>query len=225
MNGAVLLIGSLLWENEENSLDKTMGKIRVDWRKELDVENKIQVNVPIRYGRVSSTKMNTYTMVFSNSVYNFGTAYIVPFKNVSNNFTDIKNQALRLSIAEGISTQKYPNRLISTWGAVGITFNNVSEIIKNSWHNEFKKFDNQKYGLGNETPTIKPNGELNFYFKIPNDIDYVFATTIQPNVLKYPTDKEIINIINETKYDTYIKENFNNGIRVDNDDYIIKNIW
>ena len=232
MKGAVLIIGSLLWEDEINSLNKEQGLLRVEWRKKLDFENKIRVQVPIRYGRKSSSKRCTYTMVFSNSVESMGIAFVVPFKRDANCFEDIKIQALELSVAEGISTEKYPNRLIASWGAVGILFNNEKGNIydkhKEDWHKEFNNhyFDNKDYKLGKEEPSIQQNGELNFYVEFPGEIDYVFATPVKPNVNEYPTIEKITDSIIESKpiYKTYVVENFNNGIRVKDDDEIIKRL-
>lgn len=230
MQGAVLVIGSLLWENETNSLNLDQGKLREKWRKNLDLEKKIALEVPIRYGRKSNSKRCTYTMVFSNSVSNLGTAFIIPFQKVTENYEELKNQALELSEAEGISTRKYPKRLIASWGSIGISFNEKSdnqiEQIKNKWHQEFSSFDNKDYKIGNEQPSIKNNGELNFKLNIPKEIDYVLATPVKPNISEYPTTKRIYEAIIESnpRYDTYVKENFNNGIRVYGDEVIIKNL-
>ncbi len=230
MQGAVLVIGSLLWENEINTLDPKQGKLRDNWRKNLDLEKKVAIEVPIRYGRKSTSKRCTYTMVISNSVPNLGTAYVIPFKKETENFDELKNQALELSEAEGISTTKYPKRLIATWGAVGIFFNETQEKqfqgIKNKWHQEFASFKNTDYKIGNEQPSIRENGELNFKFKVPEEIDYVFATPVKPNISEYPTTDRIVEAIIESspRYDTYVKENFNNGIRVHGDEEIMKKI-
>ncbi|MBK5214847.1 MAG: hypothetical protein JJE55_14440 [Flavobacteriaceae bacterium] len=230
MKGAVLIIGSLLWENEKNALNSIQGKLRSDWRKKLDLEKKIAVNVPIRYGRKSTSRSCTYTMIFSNSVSDFGTAFIVPFKNEIEGFEELKHQALELSEAEGISTEKHPNRLKASWGSVGVLFNKSKEkeldSIKRKWHQEFNFFKNSDYKIGKEEPSIKNNGELNFPFKIPENIDYVFATPVVPNISEYPTNEKIIEAIIESKprYDTYIKENFQNGIRVQGDEEIIRKI-
>ncbi len=230
MQGAVLVIGSLLWENEKNTLDQKQGKLRDNWRKNLDLEKKVAIEVPIRYGRKSTSKRCTYTMVISNSVTNLGTAYIIPFRKEIEYFEELKNQALELSEAEGISTTIYPKRLIASWGAVGITFNETEEKqfeeIKNKWHEEFTSFKNTGYKIGKEQPSILENGELNFEFKVPEDIDYVFATPVKPNISEYPTTERIVEAIIESspRYDTYVKENFNNGIRVHGDEEIMKKI-
>jgi len=228
MKGAVLVIGSLLWEDENNSLNKFQGKLRSDWRKSLDIKNKIQLRVPIRYGRKSSSKRCTYTMIFSNSQVKLGTAFLIPFHKVSLDFVDIKKQALELSIAEGISIRKYPNRLIASWGAVGIALNNNSEndlgVIRKCWEKEFESFKNGGYQIGEEIPSIKENGELNFEFKIPEGIDYVFATPVKPNISEYPSADKVVEAILESspRYDTYVKENYHNGIRTEGDIEIVE---
>lgn len=58
MNTGILVIGSLLWDNDQG--DKI--NHRSDWRNErLLQEEKIHVFAPIRYGRNSG---GVYTMVF-----------------------------------------------------------------------------------------------------------------------------------------------------------------
>lgn len=223
MKGAVIVIGSLLWENEENSLDKDQGKLRTKWRENLALEKKISIRVPIRYGRKSRNRQDTYTMVFSNSVTDLGTGFLIPFMKEISSFDELKEQAFDLSKAEGISTERYPKRLISSWGAVAIQFNKKrSDILSNfqeSWHKEFNNFENQSYRIGSEEPAITKNGELNFEINFPDEIDYIFATPLKPIISEYPTISKIAEAINESKpkYDIYVRENFNNGIRVLND--------
>ncbi|MGA2681849.1 MAG: hypothetical protein ABSF44_08630 [Candidatus Bathyarchaeia archaeon] len=88
MKGGVLVIGSLLWDDSEN---------RVRWReKNLDIESKFQVYLPIRYGRLSSTRNNTYTMVFSNKCYSknygLGKGWIIPIAAEIDSFDDLKKK-------------------------------------------------------------------------------------------------------------------------------------
>lgn len=230
MKGAVLIIGSLLWENEENALNVEQGKLRSKWRQKLDFEKKIAVNVPIRYGRKSQSKRCTYTMIFSNSVTNLGTAFIVPFRKEIKVYEEFKLQALELSVAEGISTKQYQNRLFASWGSIGVLFNKSKDkqlnSIKKKWNREFSSIQNSDYKIGTEEPSILKNGELNFHFVIPEYIDYVFATPVKPNISEYPTNDRIIKAIIESKprYDTYVKENFKNGIRIEGDTEIINEL-
>src|SRR5205823_8142389 len=53
----ILVIGSLLWDIDSE---------RVDWRhKRLDVNRSRKVLAPIRYGRLSQSRSDTFTMVIS----------------------------------------------------------------------------------------------------------------------------------------------------------------
>ena len=56
----ILIVGSLLWDTKEH---------RQRWRSaRLDVAAGARVRAPIRYGRRSSSRGNTFTMVFSNEL-------------------------------------------------------------------------------------------------------------------------------------------------------------
>ena len=67
LNGGILIVGSLLWDER-----------REGWRRSrLDMESAELVTAPIRYGRQSETRGNTYTMVFSRGC-DTGKAMVVP---------------------------------------------------------------------------------------------------------------------------------------------------
>lgn len=227
MKGAVLIIGSLLWENKENALKKEQGEKREKWRiKYLDIENKIPVKVPIRYGRKSSSRKCTYTMVFSNSVESLGDAFLVPFKNEITRFEQLKTQAINLAHAEGIAKKIESTYLFNDWGAVGILFNesfNDNDII-DRWKKEFRDFSNDGYGIEEEKKSILNEGELNFNIEFPEEIDYVLATPVKPELSVYPSIEEIAKAINisSPKYDTYARLNYNEKIRVKDDDKLMK---
>lgn len=56
MRGGILIIGSLLWDNGQ----------RDAWRRlRLRVGEKVYVKAPIRYGRRSQGRGNTFTMTFA----------------------------------------------------------------------------------------------------------------------------------------------------------------
>lgn len=233
MNGAVLLIGSLLWETEDNSIKEELGKAREEWRRNLLMDQKFEIKVPIRYGRKSSKRMCTYTMIFSNSVQELGTAFIIPFnekKYVGSDLEILKKQAFELSIAEGISKIKDPEKISTLWGCVGIYFNEATgkdyDELREFWKSLYKGFDNKNYKLGDEIPSITINGELNFRLGIPKDIDYVIASSTIPNISNYPNSKQIINSILETnpRYDIYFLENVKHGIRVFDDTEVLKEL-
>lgn len=220
MNGGVLIIGSLYWENKDNALDEAQGLRRSEWRKDLDFSKKIQVNVPILYGRKSQFRKETYTMTFSTS-HNLGTAFIVPYKNSITSFEDLKNQAIKLSWAEGISSKTKPNILFVNWGVVGVFFKEtVEKNYISEWNNEFLTFENEKFKFNNEDPSILKNGQLNFKVRLPAGIDYVFATPTAAFPGDFPTPQIIADAIINSKYDTYFNENYNNQIRTSEDEEI-----
>jgi len=210
MNGGVLIIGSLLWDQSDQ---------RVQWRQTLDLASKSKIPVPIRYGRISSSRKNTYTMVYSNSVPEHGKAYIVPFADSITCFEDLKDQAIALSYAEGISSERYPNRLAATWGAIGIKFHvdHSDNSIAGEWRDELRNmasFDPTKYAVGEESPAITEDGILNFDFQLPDGIDYVLGTPVVPNIESYPSPEQIVQAIADScpPYEEYIRENIRHGI-------------
>lgn len=109
MKIGVLIVGSLYWDD---SLPRTA------WRSErLDCVRRQQVRVPIRYGRRSRSRGNSYTMVFSSGLREeqFGTAIAIPFKS-----ENLLEEAKRLWAAEAPSARE-PNGCISDcWGCVAL---------------------------------------------------------------------------------------------------------
>jgi hypothetical protein len=66
----VLVVGSLDWESTiyGGAFVATLDPVRSNWRKtrlKVDKRSTQYVRVPIRYGRLSESRGNTYTMVFS----------------------------------------------------------------------------------------------------------------------------------------------------------------
>ena len=109
MQIGVLIIGSLYWDD---SVPRTA------WRCErLDVERKVRVRVPIRYGRRSTTRGCTYTMVISSGLdkENFGTAIAVPCTS-----EDLFTEAEHLWAAERDAADGPDGTIARGWGRVGL---------------------------------------------------------------------------------------------------------
>ena len=109
MQIGVLIIGSLYWDDS---------KRRTAWpRERLDFQRKERVRVPIRYGRRSSTRGDTYTMVLSSHLAEkeFGTAIVVPF-----NFEDLFTEAEHLWAAERDAPDGSDGTIATGWGCVGL---------------------------------------------------------------------------------------------------------
>ncbi len=239
LKGAILIIGSLLWDPNQNSL---IG-FRKKWRnKRLQMDNRIHVKAPIRYGRESGNGKNL-TMVFSSDCDNktkFGTAFLVPVKNAKiKSVRGIVNQARFLSEAEGSANKKLCKGNNDKWCTIGILFNpklkkNLKEDILKRWRELILKDDGLKdftdYKVGNEKSALSNKGEILIKWiksidkdcqtRI-NEFDFILATCTKPNVKQYPNSEEIANdIINDNR--KYFFNNLINGITTFQDKVVLK---
>ncbi len=226
LKGGVLIIGSLLWDNDE----------RGEWRKEhLKRRSGFKVYLPIRYGRLSPSRNNTYTMVFSNEFYSkrygLGVGWCLPLKHKISSFCDLKNEAQALCEAEGGG-----NALVNGWRTVGLLLN-PKRKVNNSIIDEWKgwmstqisssAFLTQK--LRSEKPAISSNGlfsirwpeEVKSAGKLA-DFDFLLATVTLPSLEKgrYPRVYKIANTTN--KDDEYFVKNRKHGICTFQDAGILK---
>lgn len=211
--GAVLLIGSLYWDND----------IRTQWRNEsLNIESKVYVQAPIRYGRVSGgRRKNTYTMVFSLSCYEdgMGTAILAPLLNDIKGLSDLRLEAEKLWKAEG----GVSNRIFGPWGAVGLLVNPETEFendLLEGWKEYFEDYDHisDLNKIKNEQPVLSQGGLLSIdWIKKVNDgisvdYDFILATATIPNVQQYPSAQNIARTCIENNYTDYFINNIENGI-------------
>jgi len=181
----ILVIGSLFWDKKD---------YRSKWRNSrLDVDNKINVKVPIRYGRKSCTRNNTYTMVFSESCHDerkLGTAIVLPCKNPISNRQDIINEAKALWNAEQKEDRQIKDKISAKWGAIGLLVHPDRDIpvsILNEWITFYQssmdeKFDNNNVPIDNkgflqlEWPKSVDANE-------PVDFDFILATVTVPSYI------------------------------------------
>ena len=233
----VIVIGSLLWDEKPE---------RILWRRELDLTKKKHIELPIRYGRISSSRENTYTMVFSNemnTIRNLGKGYVIPYKNIINSEQDFKIQILKLAKAEKIST----TRMSCSWGTVSILINpNIDQIkinqIKDYWIRlvEFTKETKsttqkepkiKKFGSKNENKCISKNWALtinldNQFNNELKEFDFLIATANsikhKDNIEEYPTFKQIAKSIFDNNHYDYFLRNRNEYIQTSHDKKIMK---
>ena len=184
----ILVIGSLFWERKEH---------RTNWRNSrLDMDNKIYVKVPIRYGKISSLRNNTYTMVFSESCHDerkLGTAIVLPCKNPISNGQDIINEAKALWNAEQKEDRQIKDRISAKWGTVGILKNPTKDYPPEIF-SDWKKFYNPngfgqvKFLMCEERP-ISNEGILSINWPrrvsddSPIDFDFFLATVTAPTYI------------------------------------------
>lgn len=231
LRGGVIIIGSLLWDTEKN---------RPKWReKHLSCKDKFQVALPIRYGRRSDSRENTYTMVFSNKCYSkrygLGKGWILPIASEIKPFNDLKREAVEMGRAEG-----FENGLFSKWGSVALSFNPNKKIdlaIKEKWRVLLSCNKNKaellNAHLKGEKSVIDSNGFL--AIRWPKEVivesklegmDFLISTITKPTLIngKYPTVNQITDAMEESKYYNYFLKNRKHKITTFQDEKILRRI-
>lgn len=224
--GGAIIIGSLFWDNEPK---------RIKWRKLYleSLENRISLKARIRYGRESSSRRNTYTMILSNHPKTeLGNAYILPFKEILKNARNLESQAFAMAAAEGL-WKKTGTSLNKNWGTVGLLINpklkesRNLERIKERWTKIYAEYDlnPSDYTIEKEPEIIDKNGFLKIdWTDEMNEFDFLIATLTVPRPKSLLNEIVIAEIINETGYDEYFLNNYKNGIRTFQDEKIINKL-
>lgn len=209
LNGGVIIIGSLLWENHLEFNGKE-DSIRSMWRQQsLNMEDKKSVVLPIRYGRISSSRFKTYTMIFCNSVDNSKSkGFTVPFSETINSFEELYIQAIALAKAEGIYKTKNNKRITTSWGSVGILINpkleknqpSVFSYLLERWSDLYSNFQDtfncSEYTIPDVSPVINQNGFLQIGWTDEFDgFDVLLATPTIPMPKKVTSADEIVEAI------------------------------
>jgi len=223
LSGGVIIIGSLLWENKKG---------RDLWRKNNFEKDSIKVPLPIRYGRRSTTRNNTYTMVYSNDCSDkLGSGYILKYREKISTFDELIKQAEELAKAEGIYKENQNEKIFSSWGTVAILFNSkldqdIKKYIGDTWRKLYQNNINPScFSVNNEKPSIDKNGFLNLVTEIPiKNLDYLFTTTVAINVSSYPEAEGIAQTMINNNYTVYFCRNRENGIFTFQDEDIYKNL-
>lgn len=219
--GGVLIIGSLLWG---------LSEIRQKWRNEdLNLSDKIQIELPIRYGRVSKSRNCTYSMVYSSDCKTnnkLGKGYFVPFENESTSIEEILNLSKSVIDSEH-NENKDLNRFNWGWGCLGIAFNptleeNKKNIILDSWKAKYGNgFNPEEYKVGDETPIITNSGILLIdWMSQLEDFEFVIGTATKPQLEEYPSSDKIAERMIVNEYDEYFRKNREELITTFQDDEI-----
>lgn len=233
LKGGVLIIGSLLWQDNAGKNDKSS---RRDWRNSrLDIPSAIGVKVPIRYGRLSLE--GVYTMTFANSCRgkHLGTAFAIPFRNnPTTNLTELLFESRALAVAEGMRGKFISSsRRGQPWCILGVLFNKKKipladrTIITEWWHGElskevdFLRFHPDNFKHGSEKPCILSNGVLNIPWAVPvnendqkslDEFDFLLATATLPTDDKYPSIETLVKAVKADTNRKYFLKNFKNNI-------------
>lgn len=228
---AILIVGSLYWDKS---------RTRERWRNNrLILDRKEFVFTPIRYGRKSSSREYTYTMVFSQLCYRkdygLGKSMLIPCKCQPRSAADIIKEAAELWRAERDKNRDLDLEVSRDWGAVGLAINPLSKVddsIITCWTEHYQSRAN-KIKLDqavSEKPIIKGNGILNIRWptKINNnkpvDVDLILATITKPSLIRkrYPTARQIAQAWREDESNNveYFEKNIENGISTFQDEQI-----
>jgi len=225
--GGVLIIGSLLWD-EDNG--------RTQWRAQrLNKNNAKAVAVPIRYGRFS-TNRNAYTMVFSRLCYRhskLGQGVVVPFARSIGTFDDLRHEAEYLATAEGLNGNW-------EWGAVGLLKKAPSKLpgdFLEQWTGYFRERSIRYQAFAGQTaseaPAISREGLLDLSWPLDGEdsveYDFILATPTRPriqnnsNLKRYPRPREIATLVPSDNTHYFIN-NVLHGVRTSEDTSIWKAI-
>jgi hypothetical protein len=225
----VLIIGSLYWDKSA---------VRDTWRKQrLDLGQAVPVKVPIRYGRKSGTRGDTFTMVFSRRCYRskLGIGLLVPCRAEIGSGDDLILEARKLWNAERNSNGS-DGVTASTWGAIGLLANPnriIPDEILALWkRHALRERSHLKIDLNAaEGLAIRADGMLDIRWPLPDDdelavgFDMVLATVTVPTITKnYPTAVKIANKWIHEGYEEYFFNNVECGIRTFQDEAIWKRI-
>lgn len=214
MRAGILIIGSLLWDSAPN---------RDDWRKShLQIGERMFVKTPIRYGRRSQKRCNTFTMTFG---YDNGQAVLVPCTAKIKDVAGIVEEAKHLWKAEDHNS---PAKTIGKrWGCVGAMFR--SESTSADWRKEWAEhFRETKTPL---TLPVNSDGILVVPWPMRSedgtsaDMDVILATATEAEPTR-PTHTDIADawLVQHGGHERYFFENVRHGIRTREDGLIWRRI-
>ena len=220
----ILIIGSLLWDERRQA-----------WRNaRLDMASIDTVTAPIRYGRLSSSRGKTYTMVFSR-LCKPGRAKLVHCSHMVSSPEDLLVEAEHLWKAEQPGADA--GRIAVNWGCVGLLSNperRHPENLLKCWAARVGR--EPDYGNVSQTheegPLLSNEGLLRMAWPClvedgtPSQLDLLLATANDPGITatspSYPTPETIANAWNAaaSRHADYFWKNVDNGISTFQDDEI-----
>lgn len=208
MSVGVLVIGSLYWEPDV-SPPTEKSRARKKWQtNRLNLKAMQNVSVPIRYGRRSSSRGCSYTMVISQILRKeqFGRGIVIPCKKRANGIDDLVEEAEHLWAAERgkewTALGDNEKRISASWGCVGLLENpdgSMPKDLRKGWQ---KRVSGETcYGRLNsaagEQVAVNQSGFVNipWDWKLGNnlDIDVLLVTATSPTIVdgQYPSARDI----------------------------------
>ena len=208
----MLIIGSLYWDDQPH---------RTQWRHErLDLDAPRSILAPIRYGRRSQTRRNSYTMVFSETLaredVKLGRAIFVPCKRLVRSVEDLVEEAEILWAAERNSDASN-GRISADWGCVALAVNPAHPIpddLRRGWATRVSR--EECYGgldrAEDEEAIVEGSGVLNVPWPkctdgSPLEVNALLATATNPTLVdgRYPSAKQIAEAWNTNTGSNYVQ--------------------
>ncbi len=220
MRCGILIIGSLLWDPN---------KIRSDWRdSRLRMDEKIPVSAPICYGRPSSTRGKTYTMIFREDA--IGKAVLVPCKKDIDGVPGLLDEARELWATEGLVKKKPigshtkdtdPQK---AWGCVGVLFRKGDDLndLKEGWTKKFHESRTVNVSLVSKDGILSIAWPKKVDGSELTEADVILATANKPE--GQPTAEQIADAWLGAGHEEYFFNNVSHGIRTAEDGGIWKRL-
>ena len=224
MRVGILTVGSLYWESSA---------VRQEWRRErLVVDASVLVKVPIRYGRRSSSRGDSFTMVFDRNLKHedYGQAIVLPCRRRVHELEDLVEEAKRLWAAERNSSTLGP--IAANWGCVALLRNPAHRMMDSILAGWKEHVSTEKH-YGNLS--VDERGRLRVLW--PNttsgsglEFDALLATSTEPTLDdgKYSSAAAIAHAWTTPKgerYGNYFSENKANEITTFQDAKIEKYLY
>lgn len=225
LTAGVLIIGSLLWDSEKG---------RPAWRDaRLNTAGAQTVAAPIRYGRLSESRGNSYTMVFSR-LCPAGQARLVPYSHPISTVQELVTEAEHLWKAEQPGAKAH--RIAASWGCVALLLNpdrDIPEDLSRGWAERVAR--EPDYGTVSQAQEegllVSDEGLLRIDWPSRVEggsaaqVDLLLVTANDPEITAaspwYPTAEAIAEAWNGAgDYVEYFWKNRDNGIQTFQDDAI-----
>lgn len=241
----VLIIGSLYWDLSEH---------RKTWRaNRLNLTLEQSVRVPIRYGRKSNSRGQSYTMVFSRGLDadQLGHAIVIPCCRPVRDTRDLLDEAAHLWTAETPEGKNQtrrisarPQRSEPPWGCVALVENpqrRLAPELSEAWvaRVSIEGGYGRMHSACGEPAAVDANGFLDIPWpKTVNgralDCDVLLATAPNPTLVddeRYADSQEIADAWNTRDGRTHIDyfcKNRAHGIKTFQDEWIqerLQELW
>lgn len=210
MRVGVLIIGSLLWDNG----------CRTQWRAtHVRVEDGLHVKVPIRYGRKSTSRGDTFTMVLAPGGP-LGQAVLVPCAATIDDSDSLVAEAEALWKAERSEAKR--GEIGCSWGCVGALFRDPCSSLGvcTSWTGRFRE------RVTSPTPPVGCKGLLVIPWPTvdggtPADFDVILGVATKGQASP-PTPEAVADawVDRHNGQERYFFENVHHGIRSSDDGLI-----